>query len=1143
MSANLPSEATILERALTFATVEERNAYLQGACQDKPELRARIESLIFAHQAAGGFLRDKTATQDTTTLAMTPSPETEPGTVIGHYKLLEKIGEGGFGVVYVAEQKEPIKRRVALKIIKLGMDTKQVVARFEAERQALALMDHPNIAKVLDAGATETGRPYFVMEFVRGIPLTQYCDEKVLHTHQRLDLFIKICQAVQHAHQKGIIHRDLKPSNILVTLHDWVPVPKVIDFGIAKATQGELTEKTVYTQFQQFIGTPAYMSPEQAEMSGLDIDTRSDIYSLGVLLYELLTGKTPFDSQELLASGLDEMRRRIREEEPVRPSTRVSSMIGEESTTTAKRRGADMPKLIHLLRGDLDWIVMKCLEKDRTRRYETANAVAMDLQRHLNNEPVVARPPSTGYRLQKSFHRNKVVFTAAGLVSLALVLGVVVSSWEAVRAIAARRSEAEERQKAERNAALANKESARAKASELAARQNLYGADMSLAYRAWEENNTGLALELLNKQHPEEGQRDLRGWEWRYLWRVCQSDELYTLTTFSNGVWGLAISPDGRFLAAARNHYQGGGGVTLWDIVSRKLVATPEPEDGAGSVAFSPDGKVLAYGTAHHGVVLWDVAGQKEIHRFPGKHGWGGRRGLAFSPNGRTLATYSDAAQITLWDLESYTRIATMEGGATAWATLVFLPDDKTLVSGGGSDATVRLWSAADGEQVRCFTNNASEVTRVACSPDGKTLALAGSDSTVRIWDLAEQRQIKVLTNHTSWVSSAAFTPDGKTLISAGADYTIKFWNTATWDEVTTLHGNSEIWSLALSADGKTIFTGAKDGTIKAWDARPSVRKVPVLRRPADAFEFKTFPDSGLSVALHTNNTFTLWERGTLRFMGRYTTPSAETLTNALAFTCSPSGDRVAWVTQDGAVVVWDIPGERQVAKVQWLPDKGFDTGIVGAMSPDGTRLCFVAPNRLTAWTLEPLSEIATLPKSAEAPCRRTLCFANDGESVAVANIDCTLELWNLRRKEHAGPWRAHWERIGGVAFTPDGQGLLSASHDTTIKLWDVKTQNELRRFGRSKNAWELVAVSPDGTRVAGCEDSDPNIRIWDAQSGQELAVLKSPSAAGVDYLAFLPDGNTLLTGNSEEVRLWQAPSWEGIKKAQAKKQKVAEER
>jgi eukaryotic-like serine/threonine-protein kinase len=432
--------------------VAARAAYLANACGQDDDLLHQVEMMLRDADAAQEFFdrADK--------VAATEAPLNEgPGAVIGRYKLLEKIGEGGMGVVYMAQQREPVVRKVALKIIKAGMDTRQVITRFEAERQALALMDDPNIAKVLDGGATKAGRPYFVMELVQGLPITQFCDEAKLSMRERLGLFLDVCSAIQHAHQKGIIHRDIKPSNILVTLHGDKPVPKVIDFGIAKATQQPLTDKTLFTQFQNFIGTPAYMSPEQTGLSGLDIDTRSDIYALGVLLYELLTGKTPFDGKELLKAGLDEMRRTIKEKEPPRPSTRLTTLQGDDVLVTARRRGTDALKLLHQVRGDLDWIVMKCLEKDRARRYETANGLVADIEHHLNNEPVLARPPSTAYRFQKFVRRNKLQVTAAIVVATVLIMASVVSTWQAVEA---RR----ERQIAKQQAQLAKQQSETAKA-------------------------------------------------------------------------------------------------------------------------------------------------------------------------------------------------------------------------------------------------------------------------------------------------------------------------------------------------------------------------------------------------------------------------------------------------------------------------------------------------------------------------------------------------------------------------------------------------------------------------------------------------------------------------------------------------------
>jgi serine/threonine protein kinase len=448
-----PQLLSIFCEARERLSAEERAAYLDEACGDDVVLRARVEALLSAEPAVGNFLQGHSSQAIPEGTVDDPTTE-RPGTMIGSYKLLEQIGEGGMGAVWMAQQQEPVKRLVAVKLIKAGMDSRQVIARFEAERQALALMDHTNIAKVLDGGTTSAGRPYFVMDLVKGTSITRYCDEHRLTPTQRLELFVPVCQAVQHAHQKGIIHRDLKPSNVLIALYDGKPVPKVIDFGVAKAAGQSLTDKTLVTGFGNIVGTLEYMSPEQAEINQLDIDTRSDIYSLGVLLYELLAGSPPFTRKESEKGGMLEMLRVIREQEPTRPSAKLSTAGG--LPTLAANRGTEPAKLAKLVRGELDWIVMKALEKDRKRRYESANGFAMDVQRYLHDEPVQACPASTGYRLRKFLRRNKGSVSAASLVLLALVAGIVGTTWQAVRA--ERRAEGERlaKERAEANFALAN---------------------------------------------------------------------------------------------------------------------------------------------------------------------------------------------------------------------------------------------------------------------------------------------------------------------------------------------------------------------------------------------------------------------------------------------------------------------------------------------------------------------------------------------------------------------------------------------------------------------------------------------------------------------------------------------------------------
>ena len=545
----------VFESAIKLATPQERAAYVRGACGEDPALRQQVESLIQAHDEVGGFMLTDPG-ETVITIPDRPLSEKE-GTCIGRYKLLQRIGEGGMGVIYMAEQTEPVTRKVALKIIKLGLDTKSVIARFEAERQALAMMDHPNIAKVFDAGSTETGRPYFVMELVKGVPINQYCDKNHLPTKERLQLFIAVCQAIHHAHQKGVIHRDIKPSNILVTLHDGRPVPKVIDFGIAKATHQKLTEKTLFTHFAQMIGTPAYMSPEQAEMSGLDVDTRTDVYSLGVLLYELLTGTTPFPEKELLSKGYGEMQRIIAEQEPERPSLRVSTFVGEQQTIVAKNRSTERLSLQRQIKGDLDWIVMKALDKDRTHRYDTPNNLAADIERHLSDEPVLAAQPTFLYQLGKLYRRHQVALATAACFALLLLVSAGVAAAQAIKnkslftaAEEARLKEMTAKQRESELRRIAETERGKAEVERDRSQRFLYTANMNLAKRAWDEANVGRTVDLLDQHRPEPGRPDMRNFEWFYLDRLCHAD-LLTLKGHTNWVRSVAFSPDGKRLVSA----------------------------------------------------------------------------------------------------------------------------------------------------------------------------------------------------------------------------------------------------------------------------------------------------------------------------------------------------------------------------------------------------------------------------------------------------------------------------------------------------------------------------------------------------------------------------------------------------------------
>ena len=682
----------------------------------------------------------------------------------GRFKLRQKLGEGGMGEVWVADQAAPVQRRVAVKVVRPGLDSERMLARFDQERQALALMDHPNIAKVLDAGEAD-GRPYFVMELIKGVPITEYCDRARLSPRERLALFVPVCEAVQHAHQKGVVHRDLKPSNILVALYDGRPVPKVIDFGIAKATGPRLTDRSIYTEVGALIGTLEYMAPEQAELNNLDIDTRADVYALGAILYELLTGSVPFSRQELQASGFLEMLRVIREVEPPRPSTKLSKSGTLPSVADVRR--TDPQKLVSLMRGELDWIILKCLEKDRGRRYQAASGLARDLEHYLADEPVEACPPTAGYRLRKFARKHRTALVTAAAFAILLVAGVVVSTWQAVRATSAERvaKRAELEANQQRLAAEVAKQQALEAKTEAdkqrdEARLTAYASGMGLAQRAWEENNVVRARELLAEVPKEAAGRNLRGFEWFYLSRLCHPDEL-TLVGHAGPVESVAFSPDGQRLASA----SGDQTVKIWDSATGKeLFALKGHAGWVNSVAFSPDGQRLASASNDQTVKIWDSATGKELFALKGHAGM--VTSVAFSPDGQRLASASHDQTVKIWDSATGKELFAFKGHAGPVWSVAFSPDGQRLASG-SSDQTVKIWDSATGKELFALKGHAGRVWSVAFSPDGQRLASASSDQTVKIWDSATGKELLALKGHAAAVLSVVFSPDGQRLASA----------------------------------------------------------------------------------------------------------------------------------------------------------------------------------------------------------------------------------------------------------------------------------------------------------------------------------------------------------------------------------------
>jgi serine/threonine protein kinase/WD40 repeat protein len=1133
------TEEDIFHEALS-RTAGDRASYVESACAGDAALQAAVEALLRANVGATGFLEcppiKANLSQD--------SPNAEPsGTVLGQYKLIEPIGEGGMGAVWMAQQQEPIKRPVAVKLIRPGMDSKQVLARFDAERQALALMDHPNIAKVYDAGTAESGRPYFVMELVKGTPITRYCDDQHLTPRQRLELFIPVCQAIQHAHQKGIIHRDLKPSNVLVALYDGRPAPKVIDFGVAKATGVQLTEESLHTGFGAVVGTIEYMSPEQASFNQLDVDTRSDIYSLGILLYELLTGNPPFTKRELESVGLLESLRVIREQEPTKPSAKLSTAEG--LPTLAANRGTEPAKLTKLVRGELDWIVMKALEKDRNRRYETANDFAMDVQRYLADEPVHACPPSATYRFRKFARRNLgALATGAALAILLLASSSIlaISNIRIDRALGDRTDALEERNRAYGDLQNEQKRVSQAlddvtrlfgklQVEQKQTRRALYFHSVALADREWWLNNVDKAEEILDQCAVED-----RGWEWHFLKRRCYGSTILC----RNGARpvALAFSPDGERLACCFQRAFGNeapdSGVKVWETqTGKELLNLTLPIQYVSQIAFSPDGRQLAVPTfdkdqSRSVVRILDSRTGAEVRTFAAERGQY-IRAVAFRPDGKQLAI---AGERLIMAGEPGIRLVDLDSGVERilpekWAvfSLSYSIDGKRLATAGTKG---RIWDTTSGKEL--FQLEVEALYWTSFSPDGRRLVTADRLGHCRTIDPETGKSLLTLSLDAEPTFNAfrdcavAFNPDSQQLLTAATDRTLRVLDAATGKEQLRHRGHGGRISCVAWSRTNWLASADDDGSVRLWPPT-KLRTVASLRPLAISPEGVLIGRVELGRDQSTQATFKVLE------------PKSLLEKNASNFDYVRSR-----FDRDGRSFVarWqrDVPGVRYDLYVYpTAPDQAIALPRVDSSSSpkpalrgDGRQLAVAARGRLVVWDL-PSGEVRySVPISG--PSDYELVYSRDGRRLGgvfrVFHKENVVKVWDAANGSELRAWTIP-RSLGtlSVAFSSDGERLVATGFTNDARIFDVRDNGPMQLLATNH---PYAAFLSAGKRLVTWTGHERNIQIWDIETRRELLTLR-----GQNVLAVNDDVLTVVDAKGAvqlfDGRPWQkdpAPSGDG---------------
>ncbi len=1106
-------EREVFDSALGLAAGEERQAFLERVCAGDATFRLAVEALLRAHEDRG-FMRAPAGGETRQPRESERGKEglEGPGTRIGGYRLVRVVGQGGCGTVYEAEQEEPVRRRVALKILRPGMDTRTVIARFEAERQALALMDHPCIARVLDAGATSGGRPYFVMEFINGTRITEHVERESLGLRDRLQLFQQVCQAMQHAHQKGIVHRDLKPSNVLVGVVDGVAVPKVIDFGIAKALEPGGLEPEAETSSLAILGTPFSMSPEQVEWGGSKTDTRTDVYGLGVVLYAMLAGRPPFDPSRLAVAGLDGLRRILREEIPPPPSR---AGTGRED-----------------LRGDLDWIVMKCLEKSPARRYETVNDLAMDVRRHLCSEPILARPPSLLYVARKFASRHRMGVMAAGLGLLVLFAGLGVSI---VVGLEQRRlADAAEaaRDESDRQRLLA------AKAAD-SSRQQAYASDVILAGSAIRARDYGRARALLDAHRPKPGELDLRGWEWWHLAQECRNDAWYTVGRWPGGVSVLEPSADGEWLAVGGRD----GGVSLWDMASRRELVHLDTGEGAPIIAASPEADLLGY-VIHRrdgdAVRLWDV--NKAQVFFEGSVP-SPVRTLVFDTEGESfLAILGDGTWIR-WGVPDGRDLERGSLPKVDESSTFSVRKDLRIVVVGGVDGRLRGFELRTGRELWARRVAREEAASTVISADGLLLAVERSSlGSGQIFEVETGRTVGFSMASGLRGNAARFSPDGAHLAKAGSDQVVRVTDLGLHPAIAQSrrggagvlgsqpttnspgslrveyrgHGR-EILALAWLANRRTLLSGDRDGVVLAWDTHQNPVDLAAPRLIADGARGWGFgPDGGPSV-------LTLDASGVVRRWRLAEEPIGERLfeipTVEGPVLVSTGGERLAVGVANGEVEIWGVEERR---RLNVLPSGGGFAEPLAFICGADRLVTRDRDGQFREWDLGAAAEIrrwrSPLPRIAKQPVAAVSADGNwwlevDHEgNAAIHDAESGSErVWDLKRRGvHQLAWNGtatHW-----AGLTRSGDGFV----------WDRTTGRELASLQGFNSSPRALAFSSDGRRLAVAGERFEGVKLYETETFRELATIQHyPFVA--DSIAFSPDGLSLaIWGDSGRLACWR---------------------